>query len=503
MEPIIAIRTNGGGAGIGLGHLMRCLSLADELKKQGAQVYFVSKDYKAGNDLLKSRGYEVKTIEPNAFEDEDLKQGAPLLKSADLIITDSYEIGTYYLQKLKQLKTPIASLDDLYGNPNLTTIPSDIIINPNPYAKKSDYKNKTSKDTTLLVGNKYTPLREEFSKATQAKRILNRDVESILITMGGEDKEDNTKKIMQTIEALPSNLKIAVILGAANTHKQQLETYSKTLKNKYQIIQNVPRISEYMLNCDIAITAAGSTVWELCAAGTPFIAIQVADNQQGIIDYIKKSKIGLAIGYPTKQGLEELLRQLQILIKDFKLREKLSAKAKRIIDGKGAQRLAKELLDYLKQHESKIVFKEANKEDSQDLFNWRNDEITRKMSRNTDSVSLENHNEWYQKALKDPKRKLLIAEDQDKKIGMVRFDYQEQPASAEININLNPDFRGQGYGQLVLDQACKYAFKNLKLKRIYAEIKIINIPSIKIFEKAGFQYLPKEQEDLLRMELIK
>lgn len=150
-----------------------------------------------------------------------------------------------------------------------------------------------------------------------------------------------------------------------------------------------------------------------------------------------------------------------------------------------------------------IKFREANKEDSLDLFNWRNDETTRKMSRNSNPVFWEGHKAWYEKTLQDKKKKILIIEDTDKKIGMVRFDFQEQPNSAEININLNPEFRGQGYGQLVLNQACKYASENLKLKRIYAEIKTINAPSIKIFERAGFRYLPKGQEDLLRMELIK
>lgn len=348
INPIIAIRANGGGAGIGLGHLMRCLSLADELKKQGAEVYFVSKNYQKGTDLLKSRGYNVKTIVPEAFDDKDLKQSIPLLKYASLIITDSYEIGTNYLQSLKKLQIPIATFDDLYGNPNITTIPSDIIINPNPYAEKSDYKNKAPKKAILLLGNKYTTLREEFIKIAKRKRILNRETKRVLITMGGEDKDNNTKKAIQTIELLSNNLEIIVILGAANQHKEELESYIRGLKHKYIIKQNVTNLSEYMLKSDITITAAGSTVWELCATGTPFIVIQIADNQEGIIDYIKTNKIGLAVNNISKQGLEELLKQLQILIKDFKLRKQLSTKAKKIIDGKGAQRLAKELLDYLK-----------------------------------------------------------------------------------------------------------------------------------------------------------
>ena len=344
----IAIRTNGGGEGIGFGHLMRCLSLADELTKQGAQVYFISKDYKPGIDLLKSRGYEVKTIDVNAFGDDDLKQSTPLLENADLIITDSYEIGTGYLQGLKQLNIPVGSFDDLYGNSNLTTIPSELVINPNPYAEKEHYKDRVAKSAILLLGNKYTSLREEFAKAAQEKRILRKNVRTIIVSMGGEDKDNNTKKVIKTIENIPNNLEVTVVLGAANTHKEEIGRYIKGLKHKYKIRQNVQNISEYMLKADIAITAGGTTVWEFCACGTPFIVLTCADNQEGVAGYVQKTKIGVSIGYPAEQGLKRLSESINKLIKDFALRQELSKNAKKLIDGKGAQRLAKEIIKYVK-----------------------------------------------------------------------------------------------------------------------------------------------------------
>lgn len=149
-----------------------------------------------------------------------------------------------------------------------------------------------------------------------------------------------------------------------------------------------------------------------------------------------------------------------------------------------------------------IKFRFAGSEDSRDLFDWRNDEVTRQMSRNTDPVPWESHTTWYENALADPKRKILIAETPEGKVGMVRFDYQEEEGSAEININLNPEFRGKRLAQPVLDGACDFAHSELKLSRIYAEIRTINIASIKIFERAGFEYLPQETEGIIRMELL-
>ncbi len=149
----------------------------------------------------------------------------------------------------------------------------------------------------------------------------------------------------------------------------------------------------------------------------------------------------------------------------------------------------------------RLTLRQATLEDSLDLFNWRNDPVTREMSRNTEPIPWESHEKWYEKALADSRKKILMAENEEGKIGMVRFDYQNSH-SAEVNININPIFRGKGYGQLVLDNGCKYGFSKLGLNRIYAEIKKTNIPSIKLFERAGFIYLP-EKEELLRMELLK
>lgn len=184
---------------------------------------------------------------------------------------------------------------------------------------------------------------------------------------------------------------------------------------------------------------------------------------------------------------------------------------KAVQDIKKGTRMSWELVD--NQHDN--IFKQSNQtknvsnlilriaalEDSLDLFNWRNDPVTREMSRNTDIVLWESHRQWYQKTLTDAKKKILIAENEEGKIGMVRFDYQEIPNSAEININLNPSFRGRGFAQSVLNSACDYGFSQLGLNRIYAEIKKVNTASIKIFERAGFAYLP--EKDLLRMELLK
>jgi len=138
-----------------------------------------------------------------------------------------------------------------------------------------------------------------------------------------------------------------------------------------------------------------------------------------------------------------------------------------------------------------IILRETNSspdsEDSRLLWAWRNDPVTRGMSRRTEEVSWGSHKDWYVKAMQSNEKVILMGEKDSVKIGMVRFDFIEN-SYAEININLNPDMRGKGLGKILLLEGCKYGFENLKLGRIYAEIKPENLLSVKIFESAGFTF---------------
>ena len=92
-----------------------------------------------------------------------------------------------------------------------------------------------------------------------------------------------------------------------------------------------------------------------------------------------------------------------------------------------------------------MKIREANIDDSNDIFEWRNDPITRQMSFNSDVVTFSTHNKWFENSLHNKNRYLLIAEEEGRKISVVRFDIKEEKSTAEININLNPLERGKRF----------------------------------------------------------
>ena len=147
-----------------------------------------------------------------------------------------------------------------------------------------------------------------------------------------------------------------------------------------------------------------------------------------------------------------------------------------------------------------IVVKPACKEDSQTIFNWRNDKLTREMSLIADTVAWEGHKIWFEKTLKSETRLLLMCSDAEtnEKICVVRFDLDKDRAL--VSINLQPSMRGKGLGKKCLTESISYLKKHTTIvKFLDADIKTVNHASIATYEGAGFFQVGKD-EDLLRFE---
>lgn len=134
-----------------------------------------------------------------------------------------------------------------------------------------------------------------------------------------------------------------------------------------------------------------------------------------------------------------------------------------------------------------MTFRRATVADSRLIWEWRNDPVTREMSRSSEEISWEQHQLWFESVSGDPRRSLLIAERGEEPLGVLRFDPFAE-GCAEISINVAPSQRGKGISRTMLAAACRYGFEQLSLARIYAEIKETNAPSIKIFEGVGFRF---------------
>lgn len=343
---IIAFRADG-GQNIGMGHVMRCLSLAKEFRRNRHKVYFLSKLEK-GIEKIEEENFEViqlndrKMENTNGFNygnvdelDGEVEEIVKAIKKykIELFFIDTYNITEEYFLKIKPHVRKLGYIDDL----NKFVYPVDILINGNITAEYMEYK-KYSEQQIMLLGPKYNLIRDEFRNLPE--RDIKEEVKEIMITTGGSDPYNMSIKIVNMIlqdEEL-KHLTINIIVGNGFKNKEELKIISN--KNENVILyENVKCMSKIMLKSDITISAGGSTLYELCTCGTPVLAFIMADNQEFIVKKMNELGYIKSIGWYKELNSKVLTLAVKSLVKDFDLRKKLSIRGRNLIDAKGVQRI--------------------------------------------------------------------------------------------------------------------------------------------------------------------
>lgn len=373
----IAIRADGGPA-VGMGHIMRCLAIAEELKNLGCRVYFLGK-YRQGLDKAKAMDFEafellIKADEAQCHTCEienaeahtgfnygskeelegDIHATCTIIEQqdCDLILIDKYNLSSDYFDKIKALGKRVVFVDDL----NLFDCSADIIINGNVNAKLLGYKQYFSKQR-LLLGTNYTPLRSEFSDVPERKirklsgwqyislKLSFSEMPEIMITTGGADPYNCTGRLLELLllDDKTAGFRYNVIVSSSFAYKDEIE---KIANNKSNIVLYIDYkyLSEVMLRSDLAISSGGSTLYELCCCGTPTMAFIMADNQQGIVNMLASEGYIQALGWHGEIEKNNVAQQVCDLITDYKLRKLYSQKMQELIDGSGASRIADEIV---------------------------------------------------------------------------------------------------------------------------------------------------------------
>lgn len=332
------IRTDG-GQNVGMGHLQRCLNLAEQLKKEETEVIFIIKKNSIVKEKIEKKEFKVIELNFDANLEEDLKFTINNSRNfgLDIVITDSYKFDEEYLRKLKKNICLLVSIDDLAK----FSFPSDIVINQNIYAQDLEYYSSSGK-TEFLLGPQYTLLSEEFTGIK--KRKTKEKVENILITFGGEDSSDLTPCVLEAIEEIENSVKVNVIIGPFFRNIKEIEEIANKMKKKVNLIFDPPSIKEQLLASDITITAGGITLYELACAGTPTIAFCTAENQVKNIEGMEKAEIIMNAGWVNNFLKGKFKEKVKNLITNFSLREEIAEKGQKLVDGQGSMRCAKRIL---------------------------------------------------------------------------------------------------------------------------------------------------------------
>jgi spore coat polysaccharide biosynthesis predicted glycosyltransferase SpsG len=208
---------------------------------------------------------------------------------------------------------------------------SDIIVNQNIGAEKLVYSSE--KYSKFLLGTKYIILRDELLQRN--KRPMKNKVEKILVMFGGADPDNVTLKILKMLETLNENIQFLIVAGPANQFNNYILNYLKNCKMDIKYLRNQKKMSEVYLQSDVAISAGGTSCYELAYFGIPSIIISIADNQIKVAQELENRNISLYLGRKNEIKSKKLLNNIKLLINNNLIRQNMSDNAKKLIDGKG------------------------------------------------------------------------------------------------------------------------------------------------------------------------
>ena len=324
---------------IGTGHVMRCISIANAFRNKGEEVTFVTADHR-GDGLIRQAGYTSVCMNSEwTLMESELTELIRLVKEKkpSLLLVDSYYVtGEYFDNLSPQIRT--AYIDDM--NQQLWNV--DYLINYNIFAEVFDYSQYAVTRTELMLNPSFAPLREEFKNLS--KHEIKEQAAEVMISAGGADPEGISGRIIREICPVWPEASFHFIVGALNPRVDEL----KELEGNNIILHiNERHMSELMKRCDISVSAAGTTLYELCACGIPTITYTLADNQLVAAEQFEKQHIMSNAGDCRDNrgfiaGLNDCIGKL---ISSKELRKDMSEQMQNLVDGNGADRIAAHLLN--------------------------------------------------------------------------------------------------------------------------------------------------------------
>ena len=335
---------------IALGHLMRCITIAKGFQKAGENViFFLAEDKETKRLVEQNIPYII--LQSNW---KNLEQEVPILISkikkyeVSRLIVDSYQATKEYLERLNAW-VKVIYMNDSYIEEIKEKYDITGVIHYSNWPGDERYKNIYKNSNTIcMAGMEYTPLRDEFYPF-----LGKREKRNVLLTTGGTDPYNITGRMLEYAkeqrlkgQVFATDVHFLVIIGSMYQNKSYLETLER--KNDWiTLYNNVNNMGELMRKSYVAVSAGGTTIYELCACEIPIISFSFADNQENFVREMGERNILYYAGDVRKEEkvIEYLYNELVMLWKDDEIYKQYREKMRKLIDGKGVQRIVKTVLE--------------------------------------------------------------------------------------------------------------------------------------------------------------
>ncbi|MFM5236706.1 UDP-2,4-diacetamido-2,4,6-trideoxy-beta-L-altropyranose hydrolase [Aeromonas veronii] len=464
---------------IGAGHLMRCLSIADLAASRGDECHFFCADlpgFDGTQVIARQHGLTLLPAQPGW---RSLYRAIMGWGGSDWLIVDHYQLDRRWEQPLAALFPQQLVIDDLADRPHEATR----LLDMTPYRQPADYGESLFEEVPLL-GPGYAPLRPEFARlrpVALARRASNRSIRRLLLSLGAMDSDNHLSRILPQIDQLPIPiLEIDLVLASKAPHIDTLKEVMAKSRHHVKLHLDANNMAELILQADLAIGAGGTSCWERATLALPTLLFTLADNQLENARRLAQANAVIWLGDLRMLNTKQLLQQLLLHWPNQETLQQLGKHSAALCDGTGAQRLLQKLTS--QQHS--YWLQPITEEDAEWIWQWQQDAVTRRYSRNTDCPPLSEHKIWLHGALQNPQRWLFKVMTATGPCAVVRLDEACEPGRYnEVSIYVDPEQHQRGHGK----RALNLLHQLFPWFTFHAYISPENQGSLALFRSIGYQ----------------
>lgn len=480
---------------------MRCLTLANALREQGAAVSFVCREHeghlcdlldRAGHTVRRQHGRKVGIQTGDAADhawwlgaswQEDAEQTRAAIEASDAkpdwLVVDHYALDHRWEAILRPSVKRIMVIDDLADRVH----DCNLLLDQNLVADMhTRYADKVSAACGMLLGPEFALMQPIYAELHDRVRPRKGPIRRIFIFFGGVDNHNLTGRTLAAfLDLNRQDIEVDVVIGASSPHTevicQQVAGYSHI-----HLHSDLPTLAPLMTKADLAVGAAGATSWERLCLGLPSLVVTLAENQRATADELSRRDLIRWLGHQDAVEQTTIAQVLGDLIQQG-LDEKWSRRCLEVIDGSGIKRVCAALTVTAT---TPLRVRDAKLEDEALLLAWANDTTTRQNAFSPHSITPETHRNWLRARLSSVEscHLYLVETEKGVPVGQVRFDRADD--MWRVDYSLAPHFRGRGLGRPLLEAALHKLREDKPGVWVLGQVKDNNQSSRRVFESLGF-----------------
>lgn len=454
--------TTGGG----LGHLARCVALAQALRTHGVHDIHLS-------------GAVTTELGERMLEPAGLQRHGPIDDPEQLIaLAEDVGAGVLHIDhygpfpglreagRARGIVTSTA-VDDDFGKR-----PADVIVDGSPRALvRFDPLYATS---SVALGPKNLVMREGLGSARTLREVRPRP--HVLVMMGGTDAGGHGPRIASSMAAIPAVGRVGLVADGVAAASPD-----------FQVVARNPDLRSLLEDWDVVVTGAGTTVWELAALQVPMVVVGLVENQRDHYGTLVGSGLAVGLGF-LPDGSPLAIHEVAAAMADPLSLTRMAERARGLVDGRGARRVVRTWSEErISRSRVGLRVRPASERDVGRLYAWRNDPATRAASRSQEPVGWSDHVVWFAGAREATDRRVLVVESDGEPIATTRFD-RRGADEWEFSITLAPEARGRGWAKAVVaESVAEFRSRSSSTALLLADVRTSNDASNAVFQSLGWR----------------